>query len=432
MGGKIVEVLADSIAEELGLEPGDELLAIDGEPVTDMIDYDYRCAEEFLLLSVRKPDGDVWDCEVEKYPEEDLGLVFAADVFDGIRPCRNHCLVCFIDQLQPEPRRSLLLRDDDYRMSFLEGNFITCTNLSDEDYRRIGEMRLSPLYISVHSVEPLLRQRLLGRRQPTEILLTLQRLISLGCTLHTQIVLCPDINDGEHLEKTVDALAALYPGVASAAVVPVGLTRFCRNPELRLYTPAEAAAVIDLIEERQRRFCARLGEPFLFASDELYLRAGRPFPPAELYGDFPQLENGVGMAALFDQQWQKLRRSLPHYPVPDGSTICTGVSGAVVLRPVIDAINAMTHSHVKLLPVENRFYGPTVTATGLLTGSDLLAAVQPGEYRRILICSNMLKFDEDVFLDNMTVDQVAERLRMPVVIVDPEPGDLIAALFEER
>ena len=209
MGGKIAGIVPGSIAEEIGIEPGDTLVAINDNPVNDLIDYNYYEDGEYLELTIEKANGELWLCSVDKYEDEQIGLIFAANVFDRIRSCANHCLFCFIDQLQPNPRPSLLLKDDDYRMSFMEGNFITCTNLREEDYQRIAQMRLSPLYISVHTVDPLLRQQMMGRKKPAEILLTLQRLISMGCRLHTQIVLCPDINDGEHLEKTLDSLANL-------------------------------------------------------------------------------------------------------------------------------------------------------------------------------------------------------------------------------
>lgn len=432
MGGKISGILSNSIAEEIGLSVGDELLTINGEPVNDLIDYNFHSEDEYLELEVRKPDGEIWVCELEKYEDEELGLIFASNVFDRIRSCHNHCLFCFIDQLQPKPRPSLLLKDDDYRMSFLEGNFITCTNLTDADYRRIADLHLSPLYISVHTVDPILRQRLLGRKQPAEILLTLQRLISLHVTIHAQIVLCPGINDGAYLSDTIDALYALHPGVETLAVVPVGLTRFQKNPELRLFTPAEAGRLIDDIEARQARYCAGCGEPFVYAADELYVKAGRPFPPAARYGAFSQIENGVGMAARWLEQWERLRYDIPLQPPPGKIGAVTGVNGAAVVRAAIEEIRAASHADIELIEVENRFYGPTVTATGLLTGSCLAAAVESGRYARLLLPANMLKYDEDVFLDDMTLGELAARLNTELCVVEPNPAALLAALFQEQ
>ena len=432
MGGLISEIIPGSIAEEIGLAPGDELLSINGEPVGDLIDYHYHCEDDYLELEVRKPDGEVWFCELEKYVDEDLGLVFSANVFDRIRSCRNHCLFCFIDQLQPQPRRSLLLKDDDYRMSFLEGNFITCTNLTDADYRRIAEMHISPLYISVHAVDPILRQKLLGRRQPAEILLTLQRLISLHVTIHAQVVLCPGINDGRYLMDTIDALYALHPGVETMAVVPVGLTRFQKNPELRLFTPQEARELIAMIEERQARYLAACGSPFVYAADELYVRAGLPFPPAARYGEFSQIENGVGMAARWLEEWGSLRYDIPLQPPPGRIGVVTGVSGAAVLRAAVEEIRAASGANLELLTVENMFYGPMVTATGLLTGSCLLHAIDGSRYDRLLLPANMLKFDEDIFLDDMTLSQLADQLGVALQVTEPTPAGLLAGIFGEQ
>lgn len=440
MGGKIAGIVPGSIAEEIGIEPGDTLVAINDHPVCDLIDYNYYEDGDYLELTIEKAGGELWLCSVEKDDDEQLGLIFTANVFDRIRRCANHCLFCFIDQLQPQPRSSLLLKDDDYRMSFMEGNFITCTNLREEDYQRIAQMRLSPLYISVHTVDPLLRQRMLGRKQPAEILLTLQRLISLGCRLHTQIVLCPQINDGEQLQHTLDSLASLAydsrrseqeqtGGVASIAVVPVGITKYQRNPQLRLFTRAEAGELIDDIEARQQRYLEQYGSRLVFAADELYLRAERPFPPAAHYEDFAQIENGVGMAALFRQRWQEIREQVPQHPADEGIAIATGKSGAAVIGDIVAEINERSGSSIELLEIPNTFYGQTVTATGLLTGTCLLAAIPPQRYRRLLIPSNMLKFDEDIFLDDMTVEAVSKQLATPITIVGPQPIDLVQALF---
>jgi putative radical SAM enzyme (TIGR03279 family) len=439
MAGKISGIVPDSIAEEIGIEPGDTLLTINDNPINDLIDYNYYEDGEYLELTVEKENGEVWVCEVEKFSEEELGLIFEANVFNGIRPCHNHCPFCFVDQLQPHPRSSLLLKDDDYRMSFLEGNFITCTNLAEDDYKRIGELRLSPLYISVHTVDPLLRQRLLGLNRPAEILLTLQRLIAMGCRIHTQIVLCPGINDGRYLDETLDFLTSLalgsvkenslQGGVLSVAVVPVGLTRFQKNQDLRLFTPAEAAAIIDDIEKRQQKCLDLLGGRFIYAADELYLKAGRDFPAAATYEDFPQIENGVGMAAQFIAQWQNIREILPKKPASGKIAVITGKSGAPVLRELIREIKEHSHSDITLVEVANTFYGDTVTATGLLTGSCIINAIAKGQYQRLLIPANMLKFDEDIFLDDMTTAKLAKTLAVDVRVIEPHPAALLKAIF---
>ena len=440
MGGKIAGIVPGSIAEEIGIEPGDTLVAINDNPINDLIDYNYYEDGEYLELTIEKANGELWLCAVDKYEDEQIGLIFTANVFDRIRSCANHCLFCFIDQLQPHPRPSLLLKDDDYRMSFMEGNFITCTNLREEDYQRIAKMKLSPLYISVHTVDPLLRQKMLGRKKPAEILLTLQRLISMGCRLHTQIVLCPGINDGEHLARTLDSLANLAldtrrsletpeGGVLSIAVVPVGITKYQTNPQLRLFTPQEAGKLIDDIEARQELYRQKVGSRLVFAADELYVKAGRPFPPAANYEDFAQIENGVGMAALYLKRWQDIRASIPHTPAAAGTAVATGTNGAAVIRSVITEINRLSGSDIKLVTVPNTFYGETVTATGLITGTCILNAIAQKQYQRLLIPSNMLKFDEDIFLDDMTVGELESKLEIPIEIVGPQPADLVKALF---
>ena len=440
MGGKIAGIVPGSIAEEIGIEPGDTLVAINDNPINDLIDYNYYEDGEYLELTIEKANGELWLCSVDKYEDEQIGLIFTANVFDRIRSCANHCLFCFIDQLQPRPRPSLLLKDDDYRMSFMEGNFITCTNLREEDYQRIAKMKLSPLYISVHTVDPLLRQKMLGRKKPAEILLTLQRLISMGCRLHTQIVLCPGINDGEHLDRTLDSLANLAldtrrsletpeGGVLSIAVVPVGITKYQTNPQLRLFTPQEAGKLIDDIEARQELYRQKVGSRLVFAADELYVKAGRPFPPAANYEDFAQIENGVGMAALYLKRWQDIRASIPHTPAAAGTAVATGTNGAAVISSVITEINRLSGSDIKLVTVPNTFYGETVTATGLITGTCILNAIAQKQYQRLLIPSNMLKFDEDIFLDDMTVGELESKLEIPIEIVGPQPADLVKALF---
>ncbi len=438
MGGKISGVLPDSIAEELGIEAGDWLVSINDRPVRDVIDYNYWLDEDYLQLVVEKPDGEIWDCEVEKYPDEDLGLVFENAVFDQIRGCRNHCLFCFVDQLHPKPRPTLLLKDDDFRMSFLLGNYITCTNMSDADYQRIAEQRLSPLYISVHSVDPELRQRLLGTKGPAEILLTLQRLIALGCRLHTQIVLCPGINDGPALERTLDALTALWPGVASVAVVPVGITKFQKHPELRQFAPLEAAGIIDTIERRQEAFRALDQDPlagsFVYAADEFYIRAGRPFPLPERYGDFCQIDNGVGMAARFGQEYAEALRDfkIPREWEHEKIGIVTGLAGALALVPVISDLQQRCRCQITLLSVANTFFGETVTVSGLLTGACLLAAIPKGRYDRLLIPGTMLKAGQEIFLDDLTLAQVSQALQTPLQPVEVNGLELLRALFSPQ
>jgi len=432
MAAIISAIVAGSIAGELCLAPSDTIVSINGRELSDLIDYNYAAAEEELTLTVCKANGELLHIEVEKDAWEDLGLVFAAEVFDGIRSCSNHCLFCFIDQLQPAPRASLLIKDDDYRMSFLEGNYITGVNLREEDFSRIVALGLSPLYVSVHATDADLRGRLLGRPGPAPALPMLKRLTDNGISVHTQIVLCPGINDGAALAQTIDDLAALAPGVASIAVVPVGLTRFQRHRQLRLFTASEAAALLDWLKPRQQDFRRRYATRLVFAADEFYIQAGRDFPAAAHYEDFCQLENGVGLAALFADQWRKYRRRQRLHPALAASYaktgVVTGISGAAALAALISDIRAISGGRAELIPVENSFYGPSVTVTGLLTGSCLLQALPRGHYDRYIIPSHMLKHGSELFLDDMTVSELERELQTPMIIAENNAAGLYQAL----
>ena len=432
MAAKISAVIAGGIAEALHLTPQDTIVDINGRELTDLIDYNFAVAEEELMLTVLKANGELLQIEVEKDAWEDLGLVFNAEVFDGIRSCRNHCLFCFIDQLQPAPRASLLIKDDDYRMSFLEGNYITGANLREEDFARIAALGLSPLYVSVHATDAGLRGHMLGRPDPAPVLPLLKRLIDFGTSVHTQIVLCPGINDGAALAQTIDDLAALAPGVASIAVVPVGLTRFQRNRQLRLFSAEEAVELLYWLEPRQKEFKKRLGTRLVFAADEYYIRAGRPFPGAAHYEDFCQLENGVGLAALFAAEWRKCRRrkrlAWPQAALYPKTGVVTGLSGAVTLASIMPDIAAISGGRAELLPVENSLYGPSVTVTGLLTGTCLLKALPRGHYQRYIIPGHMLKHGGDLFLDDMTVGELEHLLQTPLIVAENNAAGLYKAL----
>ena len=433
MAGIISWVDPHGLAAELGLEPQDKLVAINGQHLEDIIDYNYAMADDSLLLLVEKADGSRLEFLVEdKPPEEDLGLAFTANVFDGIRSCRNRCLFCFIDQLQPKPRASLLLKDDDYRMSFLAGNYITGSNLQAADLARITALRLSPLYVSVHTTDDCLRRRMLGNPQAAPILPLLKQLIVGGARLHTQIVLCPGINDGAQLAKTVADLAELYPGVASIAVVPVGLTRWQKNAELRLFTPAEACNLVAWVEQEQQKIQTKLAETkLLFAADEFYLKAGLSFPNADFYEDFQQLENGVGLAALFLADWQTVREfgELPTTYNGTKTAIITGRSGAPILQYLEPDLQRIGQGGIKIVPVKNSFYGPTVTVTGLLTGSCIKQAIKPGQYQKLIISGCMLKFDDDIFLDDLRVAELAQALETEIVVAENSAWGLSEALF---
>lgn len=419
------------MAEEMGLEAGDLLKSVNGKPLEDIIDYRYLCADQQLELEVAKENGETWIFEVEKEIDEDLGILFQEDTFDGIRRCRNKCLFCFIDQLPPQMRQTLYVKDDDYRHSFLHGNFITLTNASRKDLERIISLRLSPLYVSVHTTNPQLRRSLLANRKAAHIMEQLDFLTSNCIDIHTQVVLCPGLNDGEELKRTIDDLAGLGPHLRSMAVVPVGLTAFRENCyPLRQFTPGECWELVESIGRLQLKFLSQMGTRFVFLADEFYLAAGVDIPPKESYEDFAQLENGVGLVRLFvDDFRQRLENETASTAInPRTVVVVTGRLMACVLAELAKEAERMVDGlRVRVLPVENRLFGPMVTVTGLLTGKDLVEGlagrVNPDQ--DILISDVMLKEDDHRFLDDMTVSAVEAKLGVSLHVV-PNNGRALA------
>lgn len=404
---EIVNVLPGSTAARLGLQRGDSIVSINGEDINDVIDFQFSAADERLRLVVQKQDGRKKKLTVDKEPDDNLGLDLSPL---RIRRCHNKCIFCFVDQMPAGCRKSLYVKDDDFRASFLYGNYITLGSLSEADWARIFRQRLSPLYISVHSTEPDLRAFILNNKKTTDIMSRLKRLAAGGIRMHTQIVLSPGINDRSHLLRTVEDLAGLFPAVSSIAVVPVGLTAFRKGLfPLKSYTRLEARSVIKDIEPLGERYKKRFGTRLVFASDEFYIKAGEPVPPASFYEDFPQRENGVGMIAEFLRDVSRTR--LPAKLAPVRVTLVTGVSFSSILKKIADKLNKIEGVSLKQITVKNRFFGPTVTVTGLLTGGDILHALRGKELGdMVLIPENALKDEDDIFLDGMRLDQLKEEL----------------------
>lgn len=430
----IDRVLPDSIAGELGIEAGDVLASINGQQPRDLVDYRFLCADDELEMEIIKKDGEVWVCDIQKEYDEDLGLGFTEDTFDGTMSCVNKCIFCFVDQMPPDMRESLYIKDDDYRLSFLHGNFITLTNLQKKDWERIIRLRISPIYVSVHCTDPQLREQMLGHKRAGKILAQLSMLAEAGIDLHTQIVLCPGINDGEELARSIRDLAGLWPHVKSIAVVPVGLTRHRNNLRtLRKFTPAEAVGVIEQIHRYQYEFLDKYESPLVYLGDEFYVTAGREFPESKYYGDYPQLENGVGLVRNFYDSFETHQNDLPAaLPKSRKVAVVTGVSGEYVLRPVIERLNRIENLQVELVGVINEFFGGHVTVAGLLTGTDLIAAIRKRlPVDRILLPSVMCKRDEPVFLDGKTIDDLSGELntRVQIININEGAGELIKAVI---
>ena len=428
MKGLLIEtVVPGSIAAELELEPGDRLLAVNGHSLRDVIDYSYYAASNHeLLLEIEKTDGEIWELEVERYEGEALGLTFPAP--DPAR-CANNCVFCFVHQLPKGLRRPLYVKDEDYRLSFLNGNYVTLANLKPSALTRIIKQRLSPLYISVHATNPQLREQLLGKQGIPSILGQLQELAANRIVMHTQVVLCPGLNDRDELARTVADLAGLYPAVQSLAVVPLGLTGHRRQlPHLTAVDTDYARECISIWEPRARRLRRELGEPFLFLADEFYLKAGVPFPPIREYGNFPQLENGVGMVPLFlKEAGQLLRRVKPFGRFR--TTVVTGGSAYGFVKDFLGKLSDKTGVEIVPVAVENRLFGQSITVSGLVSGNDIIAAVAGHTLGAALLVPDvMLKEGEGLFLDDVSLEELGRRVGCPVVVFDATPRGCYRAL----
>ena len=434
----VASVEAGSIGEELGFQPGDRLLSINGKRPRDLIDLQFLVGEEELTLEVEDPDGTLHVVELEKDLDEGLGLGFTEALFDGLKQCNNHCPFCFIDQQPPGKRQSLYLKDDDYRLSFLYGSYLTLTNLGASDWQRIEEQRLSPLYVSVHATEPALRSRLLVNPRAGLLLEQLAWFAERDLQIHAQVVVCPGINDGAALEQTLRDLAGFaagdWPAVLSAAVVPVGLTRF-RPPgdALKAVDRSSARAVIDLVEPLQQEFQQGLASRFAWLSDEWYLIAGLPLPPRHSYEDLPQQENGVGSIRAFLEALDLATTDLPaRLNEPRRLSWVVGHLVAEALEPVVARLNAVEGLELMLYGLPSPYWGQQQVVTGLLTGSDLLAGLAGQDLGdALLLPSVMLRQGEPVFLDDLTLVELEQRLPVPVQLLQGA-DDLVAVCTRKQ
>jgi putative radical SAM enzyme (TIGR03279 family) len=435
---RISHVESDSIAFELGFEPGDSLISINGEPLRDLIDYQFLCADEYLELEVLDAKGKTHLVEVEKDYDTALGLEFETALFDGLIQCNNRCPFCFIDQQPPGKRESLYYKDDDYRLSFLYGSYLTLTNLSDREWQRIEQMRLSPLYVSVHATEPEIRGRLLKNPRAGKLLEQLQWFQERQLQIHAQVVLCPGINDGIHLERTLTDLARFHqgdiPAVSSVAVVPVGLTRF--RPEEDEITPVtreKAQEVIQQVQDLQKKFKVDFNSTFAWLADEWFLIAGQDLPPASHYESYPQIDNGVGSIRLFLTQFEKAARSLPAEIAP--SRRFTWVVGNTVekaFQPILQRLNQVQGLTVEMAALSSIYWGRELTVTGLLTGTDLCHFLGDRDLGDgLLVPKLMLKHGTTQFLDDMTIEEVSEKVNCRLFLVGGGPEDLIQTCLQD-
>ena len=404
MKGIISAVRRNTIAEAFGIMPGEKLIAVNGTNPADIIELSYLVADERVDLSIESQDGALRHVIVEKQPDADLGLEFESAVFDGVRYCHNKCVFCFVDQMIPGMRNTLYDRDDDFRLSFLYGNFLTLTNMKECDYERIIKTHMSPLYVSIHATDSEVRRNMMNNKNAGNILDDLQRLIDNGITIHTQVVLCPGFNDGEILEKTFKDLVALAPMVETMAVVPVGLTKNRENlPEVRLFTSVEAQNIISQVEKWQDECREKFGNSFIYLGDEFYINAGMNLPDAERYDGFPQLENGIGLSRNFLDEWENAIAAPNGSDKIENALVPVGESAYKLLKPLFDDYNNEYKTCHKLVAVTNHFFGKTINVTGLLTGMDILNALSDfTEFNRIILPQVVLNKDL-LFLDDMSL-----------------------------
>jgi putative radical SAM enzyme (TIGR03279 family) len=430
-GVEITEVTALSLAAELELEPGDRIIRINGRPVRDDLDFRFQTGGETeLIFDVRKKNGEHWELDIERDEGEDLGLGFEQIV---PRQCANECLFCFCKGNPDDARPSLFIRDEDIRLSFLYGNYTTLTSITEDEMARIVEQRLTPQYVSVHATDLDVRAYLLGvDKKRADISGKLQRLLDADIEIHAQVVLCPTINDGAVLEQTVRDLAAHFPKVSSVAIVPLGLTRYNTDERLTAVTPDWCRTVVQQVSGLQRELHERLGVTFAFLGDEIYLRAGHKIPGREHYGEYPQIEDGVGMVRTFRNEFANLRRRLKRadrkVPAWRG-TIVTGELFGPVMAEEIERLNREYGTRLLVLPVENKYFGGDVQVAGLLTGGDIVAARESITGDFLIIPRTTLKSDEDIMLDGMLLKDLAADLSIPI---HPFDFDGFANFIEQR
>lgn len=438
MKNVIKEVLPDSIAEEVGIEVNDVLISINDNIIDDIIDYRFLSADEEIVLQIEKPNGEIWDIEIEKDYGEELGIEFGGGIMDKAKSCSNKCMFCFIDQLPKGMRDTLYFKDDDSRLSFLQGNFVTLTNMKEEDIDRIIRYRISPINISVHTTNPELRVRMLKNRFAGNVLERMQRLSDEGIQMHAQIVCIPDVNDGEELKRTIEDLYKLYPQVNNVAVVPIGITKFREGLEkVNTFTKEGSKYTIDMVKELQNKFYNEVGEPFVRLSDEFYIVAGEEIPDAEFYNGFTQIEDGVGVTRCFRDA---IESDLDILDLNKKGSY-TMITGALAYDEVKSAAEKIVKKnpkiHIDVFKIINNFFGNTITVNGLLTGGDIIEQLK-GKIRTpyLFMADNMFRRgyelapQDSIMLDDLTIDDIEKALDVKVIVCDYTGEDLISLINE--
>ncbi len=446
----ISRIMPDSIAEELGVEPGDVLLSVNGCEIGDVFDYHYFTNEEYLTVSIRKADGEEWELDIEKEYEEDLGIAFENGLMDDYKSCQNKCIFCFIDQMPPGMRDTLYFKDDDSRLSFLQGNYVTLTNMKEHDLERIIAYKLAPINISVQTTNPELRCKMLNNRFAGDALSKLDKLYEAGIPMNGQIVLCKGINDGEELARSIRDLMQYMPVMESVSVVPVGLSRFREGLfPLEPFTKEDARKVLEMIHHFQRVCMQKCGIHFIHASDEWYLLAEEELPQEDSYDGYIQLENGVGMLRLLRTEFAEALAEAQQETCKDGAaqavdnretasivsrvTVATGLLAAPTICELAQKfMEVFPQIEIQVIPIVNRFFGEQITVSGLLTGQDIVEQLRGRNLGgKLLLPCNLLRSGEEVFLDDMTLAQVENALQVEVDIVKSSGQDLVSCLLDD-
>lgn len=432
MKNTIVKVIPNSIAEELEIEIGDKLKSINDTEIKDIIDYKFLMADEYIVVQIEKTNGEIWDLEIEKDYDEDLGVEFENSILDSARSCSNNCVFCFIDQLPKGMRKTLYFKDDDSRLSFLQGNFVTMTNMKEEDIDRIIRYRISPINVSVHTTNPELRVKMLNNRFAGNVYERLKKLAEAGIDINCQIVLCPGLNNGDELIRTSEDLFKLYPSIKNLAVVPVGATKFREGLfPVTLYNKENSREEILKVSKLQEKYMEQIGQPFIRLSDEFYVQAEMDVPSTDFYGDFEQLEDGIGMIRMFRDNLDKTISNLRQNTL--GSfTLITGASAYNETQAAADKIIASNPKiNINVIKIINKLFGETITVAGLLTGKDIISQLNSndiGDY--VIISRNILRSGEDIFLDDITVEEMETALNRKIIIADYSGEDLIEKINE--
>lgn len=428
----IKKVVKNSIAEEVGIETGDFLISVNDSPIHDIIEYKYLITEEQLLLQIEKSNHEIWEVEIEKDYDEDLGLIFENGMIGQAKNCQNKCIFCFIDQLPKGLRDTLYFKDDDTRLSFLQGNYVTLTNVKEEEMERMIQYRISPINISVHTTNPDLRCKMLNNKNAGKIIKLISHFAQAELTMNAQIVLCPNVNDGDELDKTLKDLAKFYPWVKSVTIVPVGITKYRQNLyPMREFTKWEAKIILDQIEDVQHKMLEKYDTRFVFPGDEFIIKAEANFPNADYYEGFGQLENGVGMIPLFYDQFKEGMKDNDGEPSHKEFSIATGELAYPFIKKLMKQLMGKWNQlNIHVYEIKNEFFGEKITVSGLITGQDMVKQLKGKDLGNfILIPKSMLKAEDIIFLDDLTIGNVADRLSVPVYPVEVDGKELIKKIF---